>query len=653
MKKSVVAITFLCLSLIIVLALWQTAVFRMYENKTVDSRFYWRHRLFGPTPQPDICIIGIDDQTLMALGNRWPISWNWHALLLEALSEELPAVVAYDILFQSAEGEMAQDKDELVSATRKLGDVIFPFYLTFEETGFTEPTIYKAAEELDTEKRILGKYLIADVAGDIASLPRTIEATLPDRSLAESAALGFANARGDEEDGVVRRIPLVLRFENSVYPSFSLMAALRYYNVDPKDVRVRLGECVEFDIPKGSTVSIPIDKQGRMLIDYTAEHNEFANNLFVQVVQSFARQQKGLESAVEISDFEGKIALVGLTATGVIEAYTQPTPLSTKSPLLTVHVNTLATILSSNFPRLLGLWTAAGLLILLGVIATFVTYSMKAARCLILIVVCIAIYILFCYALFFNSTIILPLIPGTLMMVFVYTLMTSYRYATEEKQRRFYRSVLGKYLSRNIMETILKNPSGLKLGGERRELTVFFADVKGFSKFCEENPVENIAPRLNKIHDLLTHIIWKHDGTLDKYMGDGLMAFWGAPVPQEDHARRAVVAALEIAAELKKVRREWEAKGGTLLSIGMGINSGTMIVGNMGASDFWDYTVIGDEVNLGARLETLTRNYNADIIISESTYKLVSNAVEALRLGEVKVKGKEKPVVVYELIKRR
>ena len=219
-----------------------------------------------------------------------------------------------------------------------------------------------------------------------------------------------------------------------------------------------------------------------------------------------------------------------------------------------------------------------------------------------LIVVCIVIYILFCYALFFNSTFILPLIPGTLMMVFVYTLMTSYRYATEEKQKRFYRNVLGKYLSRNIMESILEDPSGLKLGGERRELTVFFADVKGFSKFCEENPVEKIAPRLNEIHDLLTRIIWKYDGTLDKYMGDGLMAFWGAPVPQEDHARRAVMAALEIAAELKKAQREWETRGGALLSIGMGINSGPMIVGNMGASDFWDYTVIGDEVNLGARL---------------------------------------------------
>jgi adenylate cyclase len=652
-KNATIALIFILCSLALVIALGHTSIFKMYDNKTLDSRFYWRHRLLDLPAPSDIRIIGIDDQSLLALGNRWPLSWKWHVLLLEALSERLPAVVAYDILFQSPSTEATPDEDKLVHATRTLGDVVVPFYLNFEEAGFSGPSIYKTAEALATEKKILRKSRITHVTGDRASLPHTIEATLPDRAIAEIAALGFANARGDEEDGVVRRIPLVLPFEGDIYPSFSLMAVIRYYNVDLEDVRVRIGDCVEFTCPEGGTVSIPIDEQGRMLINYTAKHNEFKNNLFVQVVQSFARQQKGLETTVDLSDFEGKIVLVGLTASGVVEAHIQPTPLSTKSPLLTVHANAIETILSASSPRPLGSWTTAVLFIFLGAVTATITFSMKAAKSLALAVICLCMYILLCYTVFFESIIILPLIPGAAMVVLVYTLITSYRYATEERQRRFYRSVLGKYLSRNVMEAILENPSDLRLGGQRKELTVLFADVRGFSKFCEESAVDQIAPRLNELHDRLTRTIWKYDGTLDKYMGDGLMAFWGAPMFQEDHARRAVMAALEIQEELKKMRSIWKSHGMVTFSLGIGINTGTMIVGNMGASDFWDYTVLGDEVNLGSRIETLTRNYESDIIVSEATYRFVDGLVEGKKLGEVTVKGRENPVVIYSVKKLR
>jgi adenylate cyclase len=238
-------------------------------------------------------------------------------------------------------------------------------------------------------------------------------------------------------------------------------------------------------------------------------------------------------------------------------------------------------------------------------------------------------------------------------MVLIYTLITSYRYATEERQRRFYRGVLGKYLSRNVMEALLKDPAELKLGGARKDLTVLFADVKGFSKFCETSPVEAISPRLNELHDRMTQIIWKYDGTLDKYIGDCIMAFWGAPLEQHDHARRAVLAAVEMREELARMRRTWELRGMESLAMGIGINTGTMVVGNMGSSDFWDYTVLGDEVNLASRIEGLTRTYGVDVILSEFTYRQAADLVDARLLGEVTVKGRQKPVVIYELVGRK
>ncbi len=649
MKMRCVAIVLMLLSFVLVAFMSRTGVFRMYEDKTIDSRFTWRHRVEGPVSCPDIRIIGIDDQTLLALGGRWPIPWRWHALLLEALSDKLPAVAAYDILFPSAEGQEKNDENQLAEATQRLGDVVYPYYFEFAEGNAAPGSPSASPAESRADRVILQKYSLSDVEGDVGSLPRISEFIIPVAPLAAHAALGFANAQGDEADGVVRRMPLVLSFEGRVYPSFCLMAVLRYYNIALDDVHVVLGNRIEFDIPEGPHFSIPVDAKGRMIINFTAKYNEFNHSVFSQVVQSFARRQKGLSAPIDLSDFEGKLVLIGLTATGVIEAYMKPTPLDPDSPLLTAQANALGTIISRSFPRVPGCWMATGILLLLGAVVSAITSSTKAATSLILSAICLCIFIAVSYWLFFARTVILPLVSGGCMVIFTYTLITSYRYATEERQRRFYRGVLGKYLSRNVMEAILQHPDELKLGGERKEMTVLFADVRGFTKFCERSPVEDIAPRLNELHEKMTQIIWRHDGTLDKYMGDGIMAFWGAPLPQKDHARRAVLAALDMTVELSRMRPSWESRGVEPFSMGIGINTGMMVVGNMGSNEFWNYTVLGDEVNLAARLEGLTRSHQVDVIISEFTYRLVSDCVEALLLGEVTVKGKQKPVVIYGL----
>jgi adenylate cyclase len=642
MKNKYAAILLTLLSLALVTLMSRTGAFRTYENKTIDSRFSWRHRMRGPVSSPDIRIIGIDDQTLLTLGGRWPIPWRWHALLLEALSDRLPAVAAYNILFPSAEGEEQDDEQKLVEATQRLGDVVYPYYFEFAEAGSTQSAP-------PSDDNTLQKNAFTNVVGDVESLPRTADVTTPIALLAAHSALGFANAEGDEIDGVVRRMPLVLGFEGKVYPSFCLMAVLRYYNIALDDVLVELGRGIEFNVPDGTHISIPIDSRGRMAINFTADYNEFGHSVFSQVAQAFARRQQGLSAPIDLSDFEGRLVLVGLTATGVIEAYTKPTPLDPNSPFLTAQANAINTILSRSFPWAPGFWAATGLLILLGALVYAIASSMKAATSLVLSAICLGIFIIVSYWLFFIRTLILPLVPGSFMIIFTYTFITSYRYATEERQRRFYRGVLGKYLSHNVMETILEHPNELKLGGERKEMTVLFADVRGFTKFCERSPVEEIAPRLNELHEEMTRIVWKYDGTLDKYMGDGIMAFWGAPLPQMDHARRAVLAALDMIGELKTMRTLWESRGVKPFFMGIGINTGTMVVGNMGSNEFWNYTVLGDEVNLAARLEGLTRNHEADVIVSEFTYRLVQDVVEARLLGEVTVKGKEKPVVIYGL----
>ena len=203
-----------------------------------------------------------------------------------------------------------------------------------------------------------------------------------------------------------------------------------------------------------------------------------------------------------------------------------------------------------------------------------------------------------------------------------------------------------------VMKEVLGDPSRLKLGGERKDLTVLFSDICGFTAFCEKRTPEEIISVLNEIMDRMTDVIMRHGGTLDKYVGDEIVAFFGAPSSeqQQDHAQRAAECALDMVEEMKELHREWEVRGIPRLSMGIGINSGDMIVGNMGSSGIMDYTVVGSEVNLGARLESLTRQYGVTIIISEETRRRLSEAFYVKDLGKTKVKGLDREVAIYELV---
>jgi adenylate cyclase len=239
-----------------------------------------------------------------------------------------------------------------------------------------------------------------------------------------------------------------------------------------------------------------------------------------------------------------------------------------------------------------------------------------------------------------------------LVIIFSFIATTSYRYITEEKEKKWVRKAFSHYLSPKVMEEILTDPSKLGLGGKRENLTVLFSDIRGFTSYCEKRAPEDIIPILNEYLDVMSNVILKYNGTLDKYVGDEIVAFFGAPAMKQplNHAEMAVRTSLEMVAELKKLHEKWKSEGKEPLDFGVGINTGPMMVGNMGSTNRLNYTVIGDEVNLGARVEALTRDYNVRIIITQSTYDNVKDMVEVKRLGEVMVKGKAQPVIVYELL---
>jgi len=242
------------------------------------------------------------------------------------------------------------------------------------------------------------------------------------------------------------------------------------------------------------------------------------------------------------------------------------------------------------------------------------------------------------------------MIYPVLTMLTIYLGITIYRYVTEEKEKKKIRGAFQYYLTASVVNEILKDPSKLKLGGDKKHLSVMFSDIRGFTSISEKLSPEELVRLLNEYLTAMTDIVFKYDGLLDKYIGDAIMAVFGAPLDQPDHASRACRVALEMMAELRRLREKWAAEGRPDVNIGVGINSGDMVVGNMGSEMRFDYTVMGDSVNLASRLEGTNKEYGTNIILSEFTYEIVKDEFICRQLDAVRVKGKKKPVRIFELL---
>jgi adenylate cyclase len=229
---------------------------------------------------------------------------------------------------------------------------------------------------------------------------------------------------------------------------------------------------------------------------------------------------------------------------------------------------------------------------------------------------------------------------------------TVHRYIVEERDKKKVRETFGLYVNPSVVDQMLAHPEMLRLGGEKRELSVLFSDIRGFTSLSEKLPPEELVPQLNHYLTRMTQVVFDHLGTLDKYIGDAVMAIFGAPIPQEDHAVRACSTALHMMAALEELHAEWAERGLPPLHIGIGINTGMMMVGNMGSERRFDYTVLGDNVNLASRLEGLTKMYGVSVVVSEATWLATNGAFVGRELDVVRVKGKQLPVPIFQVMAR-
>ena len=637
------------------------------ELKTLDLRFLSRGKI--PT-SGKIALVTIDEQSLDELG-RWPWPRDRMARLMDGLVKADAKVVGFDVVwaepdenaelkslsalrqklatqkllnrdlknyFSEAIKKADSDRilaDSLARSRRAILGYFFHF-ASKDGSGRKEKTAQKNLPALSSFNPV--KFTSADAARVPLFEAEYAEVNIPVISEAAEGA-GYFNVFPDR-DGTVRWIPLVIRYQDRYYCALSLAVLQKFMDNPPLALRI-----AEFGVEQMrlGNLLIPTNEEGRLLINYRGPQKTFPHYSATDVIHGRVPEKA----------FQGKIVLVGATAIGIYDM--RVTPFEHVFPGLEIHANVIDSILQGQFlyrPNWITLLDILAIVII-GVILGVSLPQVKALWGALIggffffSILVLGKFLFEAQGVWMNNT--YPL----LNLVLVYLGVTGYQYMTEEMEKKKVRGAFQHYLSAPVVEEMLKNPEKLKLGGEKKDLTVLFSDIRGFTSISERMTPEAMVKFLNEYLSRMTDVVFKYDGLLDKYIGDAIMAIWGAPLDQPDHAHRACTTALDMMAELRKLQKKWTAEGLPALNIGIGVNAGPMVVGNMGSNRRFNYTVIGDSVNTGSRLEGLNKVYRTNIIISEMIYERVSGQFVVRELDLVRVKGKDEPVKIYEMLGRK
>lgn len=639
--------------------------FRFMELKALDLRILSRGER---APGGETVIAVVDEKSVKELG-RWPWPRTVVAGLVEVLKSCGAKAVGFDIVFAEPDQNASlrdirqlmkdvqasgikdaklsgllrrklaeADTDAaLAQAIKNAGNVTLGYF--FHRTKKDVSHLTEADIERGRELIAPFKYPMIQAQGepDESVLVRAyaVEANIPEISLAADNA-GFFNAFPDS-DGSIRWAPLAIQFRGDFYPPLSLALISQY--LDYPMLVLHLAEFGIAGVQIGD-LAIPTDESGRILINYLGRAKTFPHYSITDILHG--RLQPGL--------FKDKIVIVGATATGIYDL--RVTPFSSVFPGVEIHANVIDNILHRSFiqrPGWAGLFDLAAILVL-GLAIGLAVPRVRAVTGMLLAVALLAAYVFLNGLIFtrFNFWLNLVYPVGTVMTV--YLAITVYKYVTEEREKKKIRGAFQFYLTASVINEMLKDPSKLKLGGDKKRLSVLFSDIRGFTTVSESLTPEELVHLLNEYLTAMTDIVFKYDGLLDKYMGDAIMAVYGAPLDQPDHAERACRTALDMMDKLHELQKKWSGEGKPVLNIGVGVNSGDMVVGNMGSQMRFDYTVMGDSVNLGSRLEGINKEYGTNIVISEFTYEEVKEKLVCRELDSVRVKGKHLPVKIYELL---
>jgi len=664
---------------------------KRFEYSTLDTRFRYRPTRYTP-PDPRIVVVAIDQRSQEVLG-KWPFSRKYFGEMLDALREDGAKVVSFDITFDKPDQsvapiralwakleadkkagmppdpkleaqvfELAKEFDadaQFAVALRRFGPVVLGnFYLMPQEIqGIDDATLDKYAAMVQWYSLNRNAIIPATGKADFVSLLNNFqfEGTLYSATIAnipelappdndEKTAVGFFNISSDA-DGVLRRALLVLPFGRTgnpddfdLYGSLEVQTLRLYLGLKTEQVTVNYGPAGISTLQFGNKLTVHPDWIGRIIVNYRGPASTYPYHSIADVVNR--KYAPGT--------FKDKIVLVGASATGIGDLRTPPYG-GISYPGLEVHANVIDNMLNNDFlirgvhQELFDLVLTFLFGIPLGIALALVSPRWMWFGLALLIPFAALMYLAFLHGWWLNFTLPAGTLTANVMLV------SLYRALVEEKEKRKVRSAFGQYLSPEVIRRLLLNPQLVE--PRKTDITVMFSDIRGFTSISEKLDAQELALFLNGYLSDMTRIVFDTQGTLDKYIGDAVMAFWGAPYEDPGHADRACTAALSMMRRVHELQLQWEKEGKPRLDIGIGLNSGVASVGNMGSALRYGYTALGDAVNLSSRLEDLNKEYGTHILVNESTYSAVKDAGFFFReLDIIRVKGKLQPVTIYELL---
>ncbi|MSP60659.1 MAG: adenylate/guanylate cyclase domain-containing protein [Myxococcales bacterium] len=670
------------------------------HNQTLRTRVYpslrtmagWatdrKFRARGARPaRQKIVIVEIDDQSIAALG-RWP----WHrdaiALLLHQAFDAGAKVVGLDIIFPEADTRVPEGIAELLKE-KGLGDEVpkyetdlallriidlhrdrlvlawltdrwcRPAFPDDRPCAVTDPVEIagqpKGFEKFSATLRAPGGFDQASTA--LVATP-DIVANIP---IYEAAAAHAGHLIGwPDSDGVVRRTDLAVTANGRAYPSLSLEMA-----------RVGLGEDLAIDLdPEGradgvsfvrSGRTIPVSPLGSMKINFRGRRYHFPYLPALELLGDEAQvhiMREGAPATISRKELlKDAYVLLGVSAIGANDLRTFP--FGTEAPGVEGHATILDNLLSDDMlrrPTLTGRIAVLLLMTLGALLLALLLARLDALPAIVVFVTAVGALLAIDLGLFAYSNIDVNSVFLLAELQTIFFLTLAVKYVLEERSKKFIRGAFSKYLAPAIVDAMLKDPDRLKVGGEKKELTILFTDLRGFSTFSEKMDAPVLGAFLNDYLGMITDVVFDQGGTLDKYMGDAVMAFWGAPLDQPDHAARACRAAVKMADVLAENRARYLAEYGIVVAAGVGLNTGPVNVGNMGSERIFEYTVIGDDVNLASRIEGITKFYRCGILTTRATLDAATRTGEPAPahrvIDQVKVKGKKNAVEIVELLAR-
>lgn len=623
----------------------------------------YRLRLTMPnTLDERIVILDIDEKSLKEEG-RWPWSRDRLGLLMDKLFDRHGvAVVGFDVVFAEKDESSGLKVLQRLGQNQLRDDATFHSALAQIRPQLEYDQLF--ADKIRNRNVVLGYYLTGQGSTNISGMlpepsfsPGSFNgrpimftswsgygANLPELQQAAAAA-GHFNPMVDS-DGEVRRVPMLAEYNGAYYESLSLAMVRTLLGKPPLQPGFAEGrsdgygglEWLELDTSIGM-LKIPVDEDVATLVPYRGREGSFR---YVSIADV-------LHDRVAPELLKDKIVLVGTTAPGLLDM--RATPVGEVYPGVEVHANMIAGILDQHIkerpPYMLGaevVW-----LLLIGIALSFLLPTLSPVKAILVSALMFGATAGLSLASWHYGDILMPVANSLMMIALIFALDMSYGYFVESRTKRQITGLFGQYVPSELVEEMAEHPESVSMEGDSREMTILFSDVRGFTTISEGLDPKELTLLMNEFLTPLSRIVYKHRGTIDKYMGDCVMAFWGAPLPDADHARHAMLAGIEMQATLKALQPHFRERGWPEIHIGVGINTGRVSVGNMGSEVRVAYTVMGDAVNLASRLEGITKQYGVGVIVGENTRDTVTDFVYR-ELDHVRVKGKDKPVAIYEPI---